>query len=595
MRIGAALVLLGSLAAQDREPAFAARRAQLIRWWAGPAQPEPDWGGYPQIAAKLYWRENPEWCSRRLIELLKDPVGDMFWMFPVTAIAHLDRGQLTLEARQALRRAWKTYYPYRGDTENHWLLYYTSLYLTAQLDPQSGGGTWYTGKSAQENRREASEYIRSWMDLTLEKGQGEYDCTHYLGVYLLPLSYLAAWADDPDLKLRAQMMLEYVIADYAFENLNGLYAGSHARTDDVAVVEKWKTVSSDFGWLLFGQGPEMPVHSMYAGLYAMSSGYQPPAILHQIATDRSQDYVHREKKRTRNRWRYSELRHAPVYKTTYVRKNYAVGSDQGGVLQPIQQHSWDVTWAVDDPRGKHNTLFTTHPYSSSYELQMYFSPMPDYFLDEVLRSKKTYDSPDKLIGGSPYEQIFQDQDTVIALYQIKPGTRFPHIHAFFSRDLVGRRQDESGWIVARGGDAYLAYYPLAPYEWQPHQIDGKPTGSLRLVSPYLKNGAIVQVADVSEFASLEAFQKAVSELPLRVTLDPVPGVEFTSLRGRVLRFTYGSAPTVNGVAVDYANWPMFESRFVEARPGTRRMELRYGAKRRVLDFRKPEIREFEVR
>lgn len=26
------------------------------------------------------------------------------------------------------------------------------------------------------------------------KGQGEYDCTHYIGVYLLPLSYLAQWS-----------------------------------------------------------------------------------------------------------------------------------------------------------------------------------------------------------------------------------------------------------------------------------------------------------------------------------------------------------------------------------------------------------------
>jgi hypothetical protein len=57
----------------------------------------------------------------------------MFWMFPVTAIAYLDRGQLTPFARAALRNAWKTYMPYRGDIENHFLLYYTSLHLMSQL------------------------------------------------------------------------------------------------------------------------------------------------------------------------------------------------------------------------------------------------------------------------------------------------------------------------------------------------------------------------------------------------------------------------------------------------------------------------------
>ena len=77
--------------------------------------------------------------------------------------------------------------------------------------------------------------------------------------------------------------------------------------------------------------------------YLVASGYEPPEVLRLIATDRSQPYTHYERKRTRNRWRYYDERHGPVYKTTYVRREYAVGSDQGGVLQPIQQHSWDVT------------------------------------------------------------------------------------------------------------------------------------------------------------------------------------------------------------------------------------------------------------
>ncbi len=40
--------------------------------------------------------------------------------------------------------------PYRGDTENHWLLYYTSLYLMSQMWPDQPGELWYTGKSSAE-------------------------------------------------------------------------------------------------------------------------------------------------------------------------------------------------------------------------------------------------------------------------------------------------------------------------------------------------------------------------------------------------------------------------------------------------------------
>ena len=44
---------------------------------------------------------------------------------------------------------------------------------------------------------------------------------------------------------------------------------------------------------------------------------------------------------------------------------------------------------------------------------------------DVVSSKKSYDSPDKFVGGSPYEQIFQDQDTVIVLYDIPAGDPLP--------------------------------------------------------------------------------------------------------------------------------------------------------------------------
>src|SRR5580700_4659149 len=107
--------------------------------------------GYAEIAARLKRHEQPEWCSKRLEELLATPSGDMFWMFPVTAIAYLDQGQLSDSARQALRRVWKTYMPYRGDTENHFLLYYTCLYLMSQLWPTQSGDDWYTGNSSAQN------------------------------------------------------------------------------------------------------------------------------------------------------------------------------------------------------------------------------------------------------------------------------------------------------------------------------------------------------------------------------------------------------------------------------------------------------------
>ncbi len=574
--IGCLLLLAPLLGAEA--PPFRQRARSVVEFYAHP-KGRGDYG-YATIAAKLSLGEDLPWCSRRLQEMLAaGPSGDMFWMFPVTAVAYVDRGQLTVEARQALRQAWKSYMPYRGDTENHWLLYYTSLYLMAQLWPGDAGDAWYTGKSSEENLREAGEWIESWVRLTTTRGQGEYDCTHYMGVYLLPMSYLAAWAKDPAMKKRAAMMLDYLIADYAAENLDGLYVGAHARTDDRQVLEKWAGVSSDFGWLLFGLGHPLDPPQGYPLYYLLASAYEPPEILRRIATDRSQPYTHYERKRTRNRWRFFDERHGPVYKTTYIRREYAVGSDQGGVLQPIQQHSWDVTWWAPDPRGVQNTFFTLHPYSSLHELQTYFTFGPDAATEEVVRSKKTYDSPDKFLGGSPYEKIFQNEDTVIVLYDIPPGTRFPHINGFFSKDLAAVREDPSGWIFARGGEALIACRPLQPYDWRPLADGGR-----RLFSPHLKNGAIVQVAAASEFPGMEAFRRAILDLPLEIRLEPEPTVRFHSLRGRTLEFTWGQTPRVDGQAVDYAAWPLFGGPFVEAAVDSQKLVLKHGQLRRTLDF-----------
>jgi hypothetical protein len=268
-----------------------------------------------------------------------------------------------------------------------------------------------------------------------------------------------------------------------------------------------------------------------------------------------------------------------------MRKEYAVGSDQGGVLQPIQQHSWDVTWALPDQRGKQNTFFTLNPYSSLRELETYFVFSPDTGIQDVVSSKKFYDSPDKFSGGSPFEKIMQDQDTIIALYQIGREQRFPHINGFFSKDLAEQQEDSSGWIFMRGGDALIACRPLQPYSWK--EIEG---GGKRLFSPYLNNGVVVQVAAASEFANLDAFRKAILALPLTFSMQPIPKVSFRSLRGSLMEFTYGETPKINGRPVDYEHWPLFGGPFLQSDVDSQVLTLRHKGSERVLNFRTLTIR-----
>jgi len=493
--------------------------------------------------------------------------------------------------RQRMRAQWRTYTPYRGDTENHWVMYYASLYLITQLYPDESAEHWFNGRSSRENFEEAHAYLLHWIDLTTTRGQGEFDSPHYLCFFLAPLAMLYAFAEDPAMRRRAGMMLDYLIADFGVDTLNGLYAGAFSRIYPEPTLERWKNGSTTFAWLLFGTAPFQP-HGVnvllpragyrphgVAAILAMS-GYRPPEVVYRMATDRSRPYVQKALKRTRHRIRYSDVRNAPVYKYLYMSRDYAVGSIQGGLLQPIQQHTWEVLWAIDDPLEGFNVLFTVHPYSSGVELGMYFPEEPKLLTDAVVQAEKgTYDSPDKWTGASPYEQVVQHEDALVVLYDISPGTRFPHVSGFFSRTLAVREEDASGWIFARGGRAMIAFYPLAPYTWR-----DEPGGHGRLHSPYLKNGAVVQVAPASAYPSFAAFKEAVRALLLETETEPVARVRFTTLRGDTLGCAYGEPPTLNGTPVDYAGWKLFDGPFLYAEKDSKKLEMRHGALRRLLDF-----------
>lgn len=577
-----------------RRQAYEDRIHEALAWRSGLIKADaPLLGDMAAVATQLALRQDIERCNRTVIEHAKEPGSGPFWMFPAVAVAYLGRDQLSAEARAALRSAWSSTMQLRGDTENHWCMYYSSLYLMAQLYPNEPGSSWYTGKSSSENLEEARDYLIHWMKLATTIGQGEYTCSHYIGEYAIPLVYLTAWAEDPAMRTRARMMLDWILADQFANSLEGVLHGPNARSEDVSVVERWNALSSYFSWQMLGNTPTPSGYGGWGIYFAVAARYYDlPEVIYRIGVDRSGDFLQRDLKRTRRRWRNSDVEMAPIYKTNYSRKEYAVGSTQGGLSDPIQTHVWDVTWAVPDPRGAHNTMFSLHPISSSRDMMTYFAELPDRMTNSVTKEGKvSYDSPDKFLGSSRFEQVFQDLDSVIALYDIPPGTRFPHINGFFSTDLKDLTEDSSGWIFARGGDAYLAYRPLAPYEWQPVKgyksswvPDRVEKGDRRLYSPHLKNGTIVQAASVSEFSSMEAFQAAIRALPLSYKLEPVPTVTWKTLRGKTVVATYGKAPVVNGKTIDYSRWKLFEGPYLNAEKGSQKLTLTHGRLERVLDF-----------
>jgi hypothetical protein len=525
--------------------------------------------------------------------LTRDHVmGGMFYAYTLVGTYLLTRDALPDSLRRKIRDAYRTRTMYRGDTENHWVMYYTGLYLASQTWPGEPGETWFNGKSSEENFEESRSWLEHWMRITTTIGQGEFDSPTYSTVFLTPMLVLQEFAADTIMRKRARMMVDLLFADFAAEHLAGNYGGGHSRDYPDDIINPLAAPSTMWAWLYFGQ-PEFeqwnetryrPRHrtSWETVLGALVS-YRLPEIIRLIATDRSEPYVQHETKRVRNIIRFGTEMNPPVYKYTYVTDQFILGSLQGGILQPIQQHTWDVTFVSEKPN---NTVFSLHPFVSGRELAMFFPEEQKFLADEVNRYHLVYTSPDKWNSSSPYEQTFQHRNTLIVLYDIAEGVRYGHIDAFFPRTLKRHRMGGSGWIVCQGGETFIGVYPLKPYEWIEENVNW------RLRSNERRNGLIVEVVPAASFPSFDAFETALARNTIDLSsFEDACTVSYTTLEGDRMRFTFDGPRVLNGQEVDFPRDKLFESPFMQSARGSGVITLRHGGLIRVLDFPAATVRD----
>jgi hypothetical protein len=423
------------------------------------------------------------------------------------------------------------------------------------------------------------------MHTTVTIGQGEFDSPTYMVVFLCPMLLLQEFAAEPGMKTRANMMVDLLLADFAAEHLDGNYGGGHSRDYPDDIINPLASPMTMFAWFYFGQ-PEMeqwndvryrPRHrGSWETVFAAVSSYRIPEIIRNMATDRTHPYVHREKKRVRNVIRFDTEKNPPVYKYTYMTPRYVMGSLQGGILQPIQQHTWDITFAS---KRANNTLFSLHPFASGKELAMFFPEEQKFLAGEVDRYHLVYTNPAKWNSSSPYEQTFQHKNDLIVLYDIPEGIRHPHADGFFAKTLDERIVDPSGWIFARNDQVFVGVYPLSSYEWIEEEVDWRWRSTAR------KTGWVVEVGTTEDAGTFTAFQEGLRQrVPDTTDLARTGTVRFVTGGKDAMAFTFGGTRVLNGKTVTFKDYPLYEGPWMHARVGEGVITLTDGKHTRVLDF-----------
>lgn len=412
-------------------------------------------------------------------------------------------------------------------SENHHLLFRTSRYLMAQALPDERFKAYgKTGRQLQAiDRRWLTRFIR----FRARRGWGEFDSSCYFRPDWECLTCLHDYAQDPQVRHLAEMMLDLLLVDMAVDSLGGLYAGAHGRIYEREALDHAAASTYPLQYLYFGN---VRRETIRAGTLvdALVSSYRPKPLIVDIALNRPSAYENRERKHLHNTADVMPQRPiaGSIRKVTWYTPHYVLGTVNrqdpyppgcpGAWYAHHEQHNWDLTIGTRT----RSRLFTHHPGNSP--------PEHGYWTGDI-----------RCCCG----HFFQHRQAVVALYDIPEDQPHGFIHAWLPRDAFGEVLEEGGWIFVREAGVVAALRMVGGHQWT---TDG-PWKDAEVQSPGRRNGAVCEVGLLSDFGSFEAFRRQI--LSNTVAFDP-----------QAMTLTYRSKQ-VGSLAIDTRGKRQFNGRAVD--------------------------------
>ncbi|MDH7516185.1 MAG: hypothetical protein QHI48_09965 [Bacteroidota bacterium] len=516
---------------------------------------------------------------RILHEMFQSEPSDIVARFRLALAYLFARDRLPDSTQAAYRRLWASV-PLLPMQSEHQRVAAAAAHLLA-AEGLGPAAAWYNGLTTEENRRSAASELDEWIRTTAAFGQQDFDSPTYGPLFFTAMLAIDRFSSDRSLGDRARVMATWLLADYFHEYIGGQFGGAHGRENMYSAMQPLSSDLSTLAWLYFGDGVQSYSREQYI---ATLFDYRPPKAVMHLALGKKQPFTAVEVKRSADRIRRDTVRTRSVVKSTYIAPPYMVGHVDGGLLQPREQHTWDVTWWCDTGS---TTLFTMHPYSEAAPLTE-FHPHDAATAYRIVASEDPYyGTTTKTVGGSPFEYIFQHKNTVIALYDIPDIKRFPFICGFLPLHVDAFDIDSlrTGWITIKAGDVYLAYYPLRPGRLTNEQF------GRRIFSRYRRNGAVVQVASRAETGSYASFRTRILRTVPDTSAFFTKGlVAYRTIFGDRLEARIGKSLRVNGIAQKRSLDMLFDSPWLSSRRGSGVLTITTPGERLVIDIPRAEIR-----
>ena len=478
------------------------------------------------------------------------------------------KAKMTPEIREAFKTTFTTCATYgKGATPNQQIMAAVACRLACEQwgEAVATSKSGITFRGAPKGDRSGRLWLMDELARVPRYNFKERWSKHYLWASLGPIRTLADLSTDPELRRRADMVWTWGVANSASTWLAGHWALPAGRGSTGAQQNRCDLTEFSW-WLLFG-GPKPAgmLDSEQSILYALPGAPRPPVFpeILEAATNRARPYVVRTMART----------HETQFATSWVAPDHALFSQVEGdtTLNP------DGTLAIKD---LDNAGVPSNDWSSE-RWALVWDDAPAYGDSALWMRPPTSYGWAKGSGIGPYEDTLQHEGTLVGVLNIPDGKhQFTKDHIPTNCLAAVDEAKSSGRLFIHYRTVLVAIHRTEPFTW----TDAR--------SPCVKRGFAVETAMPSEYPQatpaerLAAFRAEVlakGGVDARGMQADPPRFAYRTRKGRVLDLTYGQAGRIDGMAVDYAKWPLHEDPWIR-QPQMGPMTIRGRDRTIVLDF-----------
>jgi hypothetical protein len=188
--------------------------------------------------------------------------------------------------------------------------------------------------------------------------------------------------------------------------------------------------------------------------------------------------------------------------------------------------------------------------------------------------------------------MMQHEGAALIVYRIPADDEAPFVNVFLPNGVswVERR----GWLLGDLGRFHVGVRPIGAYAWERIResrndaimvVEGDLIDGWMLRIHDLDAGLAIEAVEADDVTSFESFCERRSATDVDLSAWPKVGrVGLTTLSGRKLSLEYDGTHSVDGVAIDYASWPLYEAPGVSAALNTGKVSFSRGGERLEVDF-----------